>query len=155
MRDHCHIVGNYRGAAHIRCNLAYRMSISEWKLPVVMHNLKGYDCNLIVKALKSEFVEEVRVIPQFITVDRLKFIDSLKFVPQSLDSLAKTVEVGEFKYIREVFPIQDEFELIKRKDVYPYDYMDSFARFDESRLPSRDAFFSQWETTTISTCRLL
>ena len=70
--------------AHSRCNLAYRITKSEWKLPVVMHNLKGYDGHLIVKALKSEFVEEVRVIPQnmekylSITVDRLKFIDSLQ-----------------------------------------------------------------------------
>ena len=45
--------------------------------------------------------------------------------------------------MREEFPIQHEFELIKRKGVYPYDYMDSFTRFDESRLPSQDAFFSK------------
>ena len=127
------------GAAHCRCNLAYRISASEWKLPVAMHNLKGYDGHLIVKALKSEFVGEVRVIPENmetylpITVFRLKFIDSLQFTPQSLDSLVKTLEIDEFKY---------EFELIKPKGVYPYDYMDSF-RFDESRLPSQHAFFSK------------
>ena len=148
VRDHCHIMGFYRGASHSRCNLEYRISKSEWKLPVVMHNLKGYDGHLIVKALKNEFVEEVRVIPQnmenylAITVDRLKFIDSLQFVSQFF-SLAKTLEVDGFKYIREEFPIQHEFELIKRKGVDPYDYMDSFARFDESRLPSQDAFFSK------------
>ena len=55
----------------------------------------------------------------------------------------KTLEVDEFKYIREEFPIQHEFELIKRKGVYPYDDMDSCARFDESRLPWQDAFFSK------------
>ena len=37
VRD-CHTVGNYRGAAHSRCNLEYRISKSEWKLPVVRHN---------------------------------------------------------------------------------------------------------------------
>ena len=63
MRDHCHIVGNYRGAELSRCNSAYRISKSEWKLPVIMHNLKGYYGHLIIKALKSEF-GEVRVIPQ-------------------------------------------------------------------------------------------
>ena len=115
VRDHCHIVGNYRGAAHSRCNLEYRISKFEWKLPVVMHNLKGYDGHLIVKALKSEFAGEVRVISQnmekylSITVDRLKFMDSLQFTPQSLDT----------------------------------GYMDSFARFDESRLLSQDAFFNK------------
>ena len=45
--------------------------------------------------------------------------------------------------MREAFPVAHEFDLIKRKGVYPYDYMDSFARFDESRLPSQDAFFSK------------
>ena len=140
----CVIVGNYRGTAHSRCNLAYRISKSEWKLPVIRHNLQGYDGHLIVKALKSGF-GEVGVIPQNMEkyVDRLKFIDSLQFVPQSLDSLAKTLEVDELKYVREEFPIQHEFKLIKRKGVYPWDYMDNFARFDESRLPSQDASFSK------------
>ena len=85
-----------------------------------------------------------------IIVDRLKFIDSLQFTPQSLDTLVKTLEVDEFKYVREAFPIHYEFEHIKRKGVYPYDYMDSSTRFDESRLPSQDAFFSKWSDTPCS-----
>ena len=51
VRDHCHITGNYRGAAHNACHLLYRISKTGWKLPVVIHNLKGYDGHLIVKAL--------------------------------------------------------------------------------------------------------
>ena len=75
-----------------------------------MHNFKGYDSHLIGKALKSEF-GEVRVIPQkmekylSITVGRHKFIDSLQFTTQSLDSLVKTLEVDELKYVRQEFPI--------------------------------------------------
>ena len=57
VRDHCHIVGNYRVAAHSRCNLMYRISKSDWQLPVAIHNLKGYDGGLIAKVLKSEFGE--------------------------------------------------------------------------------------------------
>ena len=56
VRDHCHITGNYRGAAHNKCNLMYRISKSGLELSVVIHNL-------IVKALKSEF-GKVRVISQ-------------------------------------------------------------------------------------------
>ena len=62
----------------------------------------------------------------------------------------KTLEVDEFKYVREEFPIQHKFELIKRNGVYPYDYKDSFARFDESRLPSQDSFFSKLSDTPCS-----
>lgn len=32
--------------------------------------------------------------------------------------------------------------LMKKKDVYPYDYMDSFERFDDEQLPPKDAFYS-------------
>ena len=55
VQDHCHIAGNYHGTAHNECNLMYRISKTGRKLPVVIHNLKGYDGLLIVKALKSEF----------------------------------------------------------------------------------------------------
>ena len=53
VRDHCHITGISRGAAHRACNLNYTINPKNWKLPVVIHNLKGYDGHLIVKALKS------------------------------------------------------------------------------------------------------
>ena len=102
---------------------------------------------MIVKALKSEF-GKVRVIPQnmekhlSLTVRRLKFIDSFQFTHQRLDSLVKTLEDDKFNYVRESFPTH-QFNLIKRKGVYPYDYMDSFARLDECRLPSQDAFFNK------------
>ena len=81
VRDQCHITGIYRGAAHSVCNLNYRIIPKSWKPPVVIHNLKGYDGHLIVKALKSEF-GRVRVIPQnlekilSLTVGQLKFLDS-------------------------------------------------------------------------------
>ena len=62
----------------------YRISKSGLKLPVVIHNLKGYDGHLIVKVLKSEF-GKVQVIPQnmekylSLSVGQLKFIDSFQF----------------------------------------------------------------------------
>ena len=46
-----------------------------------------------------------------LTVGRLKFIDSFQFTPQSLDSLVKTLEEDEFKYVRESFPAH-QFDLI-------------------------------------------
>ena len=81
VRDHCHITGNYRGAAHNACNLLYIISKTVWKMPLDIHDLKGYDGHPIVKTLKSDF-GKVKVIPQNmekyfpLTVGRLKFIDS-------------------------------------------------------------------------------
>ena len=148
VRDNCHITGDYRGAAHNACNLLYRISKTGWKLPVVIHNLKGYDGHLIVKVLKSE-LGKVKVIPQnmekislSLTIGQLKCIDYFQFTPKGLEQLAKTLGDDEFRYLNESYT-SDHFGLIRRKGVYPYDYMDSFDRFEETELPSQDAFVSK------------
>ena len=46
VRDHCHITGKYRGAAHSQCNL--KLKIPK-KLPIIFHNLEGYDGHIIFK----------------------------------------------------------------------------------------------------------
>ena len=48
VRDHCHFTGKFRGAAHNKCNLAYRKPKF---FPVIFHNLAGYDAHLFVKNL--------------------------------------------------------------------------------------------------------
>ena len=48
VRDHCHLTGKFRGAAHEVCNLKYRVPKF---FPVVFHNLSGYDSNLFIKIL--------------------------------------------------------------------------------------------------------
>ena len=48
VRDHCHLFGKFKGAAHDGCNLKYKVP----KLfPVVFHNLSGYDSHLFIKTL--------------------------------------------------------------------------------------------------------
>ena len=73
-----------------------------------------------------------------LTVGHLKLIESFQFTPKGLDVLAKTIAEDEFKYLRESCT-SNHFGLIRRKGVYPYDYMDSFDRFHETKLPSQDA----------------
>jgi len=43
VRDHCHITDKYRGSAHNFCNLKLRIDPENIKIPVIVHNLKGYD----------------------------------------------------------------------------------------------------------------
>ena len=45
VKDHCHITGKYRGAAHNECNINFRLTN---KIPVIFYNLKGYDSHLIM-----------------------------------------------------------------------------------------------------------
>ena len=48
VKDHCHLTGKYRGAAHQECNLKYKEPSF---IPVVFHNLSGYDAHLFIKKL--------------------------------------------------------------------------------------------------------
>ena len=59
VRDHCHITGNYRGAAYWNCNINLKISK---KLIVIFHNLRGYDSHLIFKEL-SKFNCNINIIP--------------------------------------------------------------------------------------------
>ena len=46
VRDHCHCIGLYRGAAHNNCNLKYRIPRH---IPILFHNLSDYDAHLSIK----------------------------------------------------------------------------------------------------------
>ena len=46
VRDHCHITGKFRGSAHQECNLKLRIKPENLKIPVIFHNLRGYDSHL-------------------------------------------------------------------------------------------------------------
>jgi len=48
VRDHCHFSGQFRGAAHNKCNLLFR---KPKHAPVIFHNLSGYDSHLFIKNL--------------------------------------------------------------------------------------------------------
>ena len=60
VRDHDHYTGEYRGAAHLLCNLRYSMQIY---IPVYFHNGTNYDFNLIIAELAKEFRSEMKCIP--------------------------------------------------------------------------------------------
>ena len=51
VRDHCHYTGKYRGAAHSKCNLNYKIVK---QIPVLFHNGSVYDYNFIIKYLARE-----------------------------------------------------------------------------------------------------
>eukprot|EP01044_Picomonas_judraskeda_P046439 COSAG03_NODE_25918_length_262_cov_1.276074_1_plen_80_part_00 len=47
VRDHDHLTGKYRGAAHNSCNLEEgKKRTRHYTIPVFFHNLKGYDSHL-------------------------------------------------------------------------------------------------------------
>ena len=62
VRDHCHVTGKYRGSAHQTCNLKLQISADKIKIPVVFHNLKGYDSHFIMNEL-GELIKKEEYIP--------------------------------------------------------------------------------------------
>ena len=50
-RDHCHLTGKFRGAAHVSCNVNYQIPKF---FPVIFRNLSGYDSHLFMKKLKAK-----------------------------------------------------------------------------------------------------
>ena len=98
VRDHCHITGIYRGAAHNKCNRNFRLTD---KIPVIFHNLKGYDSYLIMQEI-GKFNMNINVISNnlekymaFFLGNNLKFIDSLQFMNDSLENLAKNITISD------------------------------------------------------------
>ena len=69
------------------------------------------------------------------------FIDSMHFMNFSLDKLVKNLSDKDFKYLVEELGSQN-LELLKQKGDYPYEYMNSFEKFNEEKLPARRYFDS-------------
>ena len=111
VRDHCRYTGLYRGAAHNNFNLKYQIPDH---IPIVFHNLSGYDAHLFIKKLGRRFnINDIGVIAEnkekYISFNvkinvklvgvrnedgtevrkniQLRFIDSCRSMASSLDKL--------------------------------------------------------------------
>ena len=99
VKDHCHITGKYRGAAHFSCNANLKLSK---KVPVIFHTLRGYDNHIIIKEVSKSDVN-VSVIPNglekymaFTINKNLVFSGSMEFMSLTLDSLVKNLSDNDF-----------------------------------------------------------
>ena len=94
--DHCHVTGVYRGAAHSICNLNLKIDPKTIKVPVIIHNLKGYDSHLILSAVKPRH-GEVKCIASntehytSFSIGGVTFLDSCQFMQSSLDRLVENL----------------------------------------------------------------
>ena len=79
----------------------------------------------------------------------LVFIDSMQFMNSSPDKIVKNLVDKDFKYLVEEFGTGN-LELLKQKGAYPYEYMNSFKRFNEDKLCDRKYFYSSRKNKKIS-----
>ena len=167
VKDHCHYTGRYRGAAHNECNLNYRKPNFT---PVVFHNLSGYDSHLFIKNLgfsegnidcipsnEEKYISfskkiEVKSYTKKVKNEEgepaekeikvyhtIRFIDSFKFMATSLEKLVNNLPKDDCINLG-LYYSGDKFNLLARKGVYPYEYMDSLEKLKETALPRKKRF---------------
>ena len=68
----------------------------------------------------------------------LVFIDSMPFMNSSLEKLFKNLLDDDFKYLTQKFGLKN----LEQKYAHPYEYVDSFERFSEEKLPDKECFYS-------------
>ena len=179
VRDHCHITGRFRGAAHNACNLKLRLNPKTTSIPVVFHNLRGYDSHLLMQAISKikppedegeeltdrqeleKYLQEERdyklsCIPNntekyiSFSLGQLRFIDSAQFLLASLAKLVAANSPEAFQITARYEPDRQKRQLLLRKGVYPYEFMDSWERFEAAQLPPKEAFYSKLSDEHIS-----
>ena len=159
--EHDHTNGELRGIAHAKCNTSCRTTNFT---PIIFHNGSRYDFKHILRYYKpgdddekleciannsEEFISFSICVPtgsyqnvkneQVTTYEKLKFIDSFRFQAKSLSNLIETMKADkmEFPTFIEVFKKLsfDQQGILLQKGVYPYSYMDSFDKFNDTQLP--------------------
>ena len=127
VRDHCHITGKYRVSAHPNCNLKLQITAEKIKIPVIFHNLKGYDSHFIIQKIGELIREEkpisIDVIPcnaekymAFHINNHLSFIDSFQFMSSSLQKLAANLSKDQFITQKNILAIAKGLERPMERD---------------------------------------
>ena len=98
---------------------------------------KGREVKMQINAIPNNMEKYL----SFMLGNHLVFLDSFQFMSSSLDKLVNNLPKDELKYTSQAFKGK-RLELMTRKGVYPYDYMDSFEKFNQNELPTKEAFYS-------------
>ncbi|CAH3190830.1 unnamed protein product [Porites evermanni] len=141
-------------------------------LPVIFHNLQGYDSHLFIKQI-ARLEGDLNCIPsteeKYISFSKsikvgeyycsklgkmcpinfeIRFLDSFKFLQTSLANLVSNLSADDFHNTNHVF--KKNVDLLTRKGVYPYDYVSSLDKLSETCLPPKKEFYSQLYDEDIS-----
>ena len=167
--------GEIRGAAHQSCNLKFKRPKFT---PVFFHNLQNYDAHLFVRALglmdevlsiscipnnnekyisfslKFELKRIIKWDPkkeewiEVVIPHEIRFLDSFKFTLSGLEGLVKNLSREDLKETTRFFG--EKIDLVSRKGVYPYEFMDNFEKFKKQSLPKKTSFFSRLKQEKVS-----
>ena len=178
VKDHCHYTGKSRGAAYRKCNLNYKIvkeipvlflngSVYDYHFIIkyLAREFKGNSECLGENTEKyiSFTVPFKKVINDKEIKHKIRISDSCRFMQDSLSNLVGNLSELKIKEIDNDVLIKrfyntyqlskndiNKFKLLLRKGVYPYECMDSWKRFNETELPSKDKFYRTLNLEDIS-----
>ena len=155
----CPFTNTYVGAICKGCR--YQRIVKCQTLPVIFHNFRGYDGHIILKhGIEKMKHWKLSVIAQTnekfmtlradvpvstrkdlsLTYFQLVFLDSFQFMASSLSALVQNLKsIPITQHLKEEYPLLHD-ETLNRKGVFPYSYLNSLERLNETCLPSIEAF---------------
>ena len=160
VRDHCHLTGKFRGAAHNECNILY--NYKNYKLPVIFHNLKGYDSHFILQYIGQFKDKNISVIPNTMekylsfTIDKCIFLDSAQFLNASLESLVAGLNKANNEKLFQHFSCGFEKStsdlklLLRQKGIFPYDFYDCKEKLTFNTLPEQKYFYNKLNESDVT-----
>jgi hypothetical protein len=127
------------------------------KANVIIFFICRYDAHFLVRELAFE-VEDGRVEAnneeRFVTFSKkfgavkVQFVDTLRFMPHSLESLVSFLKPDDIVHISLNFP-SDKMKLATRKGVFCYDYVNTMDKLKETSLPDKKEFYNKLNETDI------
>lgn len=137
-------------------------------IPIIFHNFTGYDSHFLIRDIANVFNGKIELLPlnkeRFISFTKhiegsdikLRFIDSFRFMAASLDKLSSYLQemnilTHEFSQDQQYSPLTNKkIELLKRKGIFPYEYLDCEEKLSITEIPSKDKFYSSLYDSEIS-----
>ncbi|CAJ0924949.1 14384_t:CDS:2, partial [Entrophospora sp. SA101] len=174
----CPNTGNYKGASHQGCKRKNEIIGPKWyqqpsipdngifkeayKLPLECHNYRGYDCHILMEIVAKFTADKIKCIPENIgkykamDVGQLRFLDSFQHMSMGLEKLVATMDGNlekfplTIKHFTDKGYTLDQIKFLFRKGVFPYDWTNSWDKFEKTALPRRKDFYSILNQQNIS-----
>ncbi|XP_071644513.1 uncharacterized protein [Temnothorax longispinosus] len=165
LATHCHVCGKSFQPEDKR-------NLNVYAIPVFFHNLSGYDAHFVVEKIANDFEGGVDLLPltkeSYISFSKtvketqtdggwdryvkLRFVDSYKFLAASIETLASYLNKDKLRITRSEYAdlSAEDLDLLTRKGVFPYEYVDGADKLRDTELPPREAFYSSLTDETAS-----
>ena len=160
VKNHCHYSGKMLGFASNECNLQYKFKKdnvhNDYLIDIFGHNSQNFDQSFLIRALQNldcriPFSCLPRNSNKFSSIQIGPFIfkDSYLFLNKILDYLTGTINDEDRISLKQEFGL-DNYKLLTKKGIYPYDYFNNKDKYDELELPKKQKLFNKLNNKNIS-----